>query len=92
MAKINLNYDGNPNGAKYRRALEAFALQQGQSAEDIMETYLRGIAQQLGVSFADEESEQEASLTTAERKGTKAKKARDVRAAEATRLQAGELK
>lgn len=87
MASINLKYPG-PIGAKYQRALDAFALQQGQSAEDVMEPYLRGIAQQMGVDANDDETDQEAALTRAERKGTKAKQERAERAAEAVRLQA----
>lgn len=88
MAKINLNYDGNPNGGKYKRALEALALQQGQTPEEIMEVYLKGIAQQMGVDANDDETDQEAALTRSERKGAKAKQARADRADEAAKLQA----
>lgn len=70
MAKIVLNYPG-PIGAKYSRALEAFALQQGQSIEDVMEPYLRGIAQQIGVNANDDEADQNASLEIAERRAAR---------------------
>jgi hypothetical protein len=86
MAKIVLNYDGNPNGAKYKRSLEAFALQQGKTPEEIMEPIMRGIAQQVGLDANDSEEDQEASLAKAERKGARAKQAREDRASEAARL------
>jgi len=76
MAKINLNYDSNPNSGKYKRALEAFALQQGQSAEEVMEVYLRGIAQQMGIDANDTDEEQEATLAKSERRATRIAQAR----------------
>jgi len=85
MAKIVLNYPG-ANGAKFQRSLDAFALQQGKTPEEIMEPILRGIAQQVGVNFNDDEADQDESLTKAERQGAKAKQARDDRAAETARL------
>lgn len=85
MAKIALNYPG-ANGAKYQRSLDAFALQQGKTPEEIMEPILRGIAQQVGLDANDDEMDQEAALAKAERKGNKAKADRETRAAEAARL------
>lgn len=76
MAKLNLNYDGNPNGAKYKRALDSLALQQGQTPEEIMEIYLRGIAQQMGIDANDDEADQEASLSRSERRAARIADAR----------------
>lgn len=87
MANINLKYPG-PIGTKYQRALEALALQQGCTVEDVLEATLKGIAQQMGVDFNDTDDDQDASLKRAENRGTKAKQAREDRAAEAARLQA----
>ncbi|MBK9580295.1 MAG: hypothetical protein IPO40_24785 [Fibrobacteres bacterium] len=65
MATINLKYQG-ATGAKYMRALNAFALQQGQSIDDVMEPYLRGIAQQMGIDANDTDEDQEAILSRSE--------------------------
>lgn len=82
MAKIVLNYEG-PEGTKLKRALEAFALERGESVEAAMLPYLRGIAQQIGLDANDDESDQEGSLSKAERRANKAGQARKDRAAEA---------
>lgn len=67
MATINLKYQG-ATGAKYLRALNAFALQQGQSIDDVMEPYLRGIVQQMGIDANDTDEDQEATLSKSERR------------------------
>lgn len=85
MAKIVLNID-TPDAGKLKRAMEAHALQQGQTVEECLLPVLRGIAQHVGLDANDDEAGQEESLTRAERKATRAKQARDGRAAEAARL------
>lgn len=75
MASINLKYPG-ANGAKYLRALDAFALQQGQTAEDILEPYLRSISQQMGVDANDTDEDQEATLAKSERRAARIAQAR----------------
>lgn len=85
MAKIVLNID-TPDAGKLKRALEAHALQQGQTVEECLLPVLRGIAQHVGLDANDDEAGQEESLTRAERRGTKAKQGREAIAAEAARL------
>lgn len=85
MTKIVLNLE-TPDGGKLKRALEAHALQQGQTVEECLLPVLRGIAQHVGLDANDTEEDQEASLAKAERRGSRAKQARDGRAAEAARL------
>lgn len=87
MTKIVLNLD-TPDAGKLKRALEAHALQQGQTVEECLLPVLRGIAQHVGLDANDEEADQEAALAKAERKGNKAKADREARAAEAARLAA----
>lgn len=87
MAKIVLNID-TPDAAKLKRAMEAHALEQGQTVEECLLPVLRGIAQHVGLDANDTEEDQEASLAKAERRGSRAKQASDDRAAEAARLQA----
>ncbi len=87
MAKIVLNID-TPDAAKLKRAMEAHALQQGQTVEECLLPVLRGIAQHVGLDANDDEAVQEESLTRAERRGTKAKQGREAIAAEAVRLAA----
>lgn len=85
MAKIVLNID-TPDAAKLKRAMEAHALEQGQTVEECLLPVLRGIAQHVGLDANDTEEDQEAILAKAERRGSRAKQARDGRAAEAARL------
>lgn len=87
MAKIVLNIEG-AEGTKLKRALEAHALEQGQTVEECLLPVLRGIAQHVGLDANDDETDQEASLAKAERKAVRAKQARDDRAAEVQRLAA----
>ena len=70
MATITLKYPG-PTGAKYLRALDAFALQQGQTVEETIEPYLKGIAQQVGVDANDTDEDQEATLSKSERRAAR---------------------
>lgn len=87
MANLNLKLEG-PEGAKLKRSVEAFALQQGVTVEDVFLPTLRAIAQQVGLDANDDETDQEAALAKAARKGSKAKAEREARAVEAARIQA----
>lgn len=87
MGNINLKLEG-PEGAKLKRALEAHALQQGQTVEECLLPVLRGIAQQVGLDANDDETDQEESLKRAERKGARTQADREARAAEAAHLAA----
>ena len=70
MAKIVLNID-TPDAAKLKRAMEAHATQQGQTIEECLLPTLRGIAQQMGIDANDDEADQEAALTRAERRAAR---------------------
>lgn len=87
MPKIVLNID-TPDAGKLKRSLEAHALQQGQTIEECLLPVLRGIAQHVGLDANDDEADQDAALSRAERKANKAKADRESRAAEAARMQA----
>ena len=67
MAKIVLNID-TPDAAKLKRAMEAHALEQGQTVEECLLPVLRGIAQHVGLDANDSTEEQEEALSRAERR------------------------
>ena len=75
MAKIVLNID-TPDAGKLKRALEAHALQQGQTVEECLLPVLRGIAQHVGLDANDDETDQNASLEIAERRAARITKKR----------------
>lgn len=87
MAKMILNFEGL-EGVKLKRSVEAFSMERGQTLEETMLPFLRGISQQVGVNANDDEVDQEDALARAEKRGAKAKAGRDARAAETARLQA----
>ena len=75
MANLNLKLEG-PEGAKLKRSVEAFALQQGATVEDVLLPTLRAIAQQIGIDANDDETDQEASLSRSERRAARIADAR----------------
>lgn len=87
MAKIVLNIEG-AEGTKLKRAVEAHALEQGQTVEECLLPTLRGIAQHVGVNFAEDETDQEEAVSRAESDARKAESRRVEAAAERSRLAA----